>query len=367
MRIVYDHQVTSLQDAGGASRYHYELARHISKNAKVEIGMYLGLTGNVHPYALLRQSGVRVVSFHSSLRPGLARYAINELLTGVCFMATRQKWDVYHSTLYRAMPTLRARAIVVTNHDCTQERFPRLFPDAQRIIRWKSRLFQKADMIICPSRSTQRDLLHFHDVNAAKTRVIHQGLSSLANPGPNEKSTMALPGRGYLLYVGARHAYKNYTGLLQAFSDSGVHKDFDLLLVGGGPLSSSELKQIQALGLAAVVKHKPVVGDVDLAEAYRQAALFVYPSLYEGFGFPPLEAMCLNCPVLAANCSSIPEVCGDAPYYFDPEDASSLGAMLVHALNAPDRSERITAGHQKALQYQWSECANNTLEAYHEL
>ncbi|HLW53798.1 MAG TPA: glycosyltransferase family 1 protein [Candidatus Angelobacter sp.] len=362
MRVLFDHQVTSLQDAGGISRYHYELARHISRKPGVEVAMYLGLSKNVHDYAALRNGTLRVRSFRSPIKPGLARYAINEIVTG-CFLFG-QKCDIYHPTRYREMYGIRAGAVVVTHHDSAHERFPELFKNADRVIRFKSRSFRDADLVICVSRSSQQDLFRFHGVAENKTRVIYHGLSALPAP---PKETAPLPERPYILYVGARYPYKNCAALIQAFGESRLHSQFDLLLIGGGGLSVSEQQQIRALGISAAVHQRNASSDAQLSQAYASASLFVYPSLYEGFGFPPLEAMSLGCIVLAARTSSIPEICRDVPYYFDPNDISHLTMMMTQAINASDHKQRVLAGRELAASYRWSDCASQTLEAYREV
>jgi glycosyltransferase involved in cell wall biosynthesis len=365
VRIAYDHQVTSLQDAGGASRYHFELARHISQESGVRIAVFIGLNRNVHPYSLLRSETAEVYSCRSAVGPGKARYVINEVLTKVRFARSGQ-FDIYHPTLYRAMSSVRSSRLVVTHHDCTHERFSHLFGNAERIKREKAKLFRDCDLIICVSRSSQLDLLEFYGVPEEKTRVIHHGLSPLIQVAA--KTGLPPPvSRPYVLYVGTRHSYKNCLALIEAFSESRLYKDFDLLLVGGGPLNKAESKLIQRLGIAAAIRQKPVASDGELAELYAEASLFVYPSLYEGFGFPPLEAMSMGCIILASRSSSIPEVCGDVPYYFDVCDQASLARMLVGAINAPDRSQRVSAGKDLANSYQWAKCAQRTLEVYKEL
>jgi glycosyltransferase involved in cell wall biosynthesis len=366
VRIVYDHQVTSLQDAGGASRYHFELASQISQEAGIQTSIFVGLNRNVHPYALLETEMTDVYSRHTAIGPGKARYVINEILTRARFVRAG-KFDIYHPTLYRAISSVQSRRIVVTHHDCTHERFSHLFSNAERIKREKAKLFRDCDLIICVSRSSQLDLLGFYGVPEEKTTVIHHGLSPLREvPGvrTGPKSSVARP---YVLYVGARHSYKNCLALIQAFAESRLSKDFDLLLVGGGPLSKVESKLIQGLGIAAAVRQKASASDGELADLYAGASLFVYPSLYEGFGFPPLEAMRMGCIVLASDSSSIPEVCGEVPYYFDVLDQTSLTRMLLNAINAPDHHRRVLAGKSLADTYQWKKCAQRTLEVYREL
>src|SRR3984885_6367098 len=161
MRILYDHQVFSLQDAGGASRYHFELVRHLQGSDGIELDVLLGLNSSVMPFATLRQSGTRVLARGTQIKPGLARYAMNELFSSLA-APLQGKVDVYHPTLYRTLPWVRRRRVVVTHHDCIHERFPNLFPNAASIIKTKRKLFAQADAIICVSESSRRDLLRFY-------------------------------------------------------------------------------------------------------------------------------------------------------------------------------------------------------------
>src|SRR5208337_110249 len=171
MRIYYDHQVCSLQDAGGASRYHYELMRYLSGRPDVETELFLGMNGTVYPYKELSSANVRVTSFGGTLHKGTLRYATNELL-GNSIAPFRGRFDVYHPTHYRIMPLVRSRRIVVTHQDCIYERFP-VFRHVKEVLRAKKVSFARADAIICISEATRRDLLEFYAVDAAKTRVIH--------------------------------------------------------------------------------------------------------------------------------------------------------------------------------------------------
>src|SRR5580704_2135238 len=331
MRILYDHQVFSLQDAGGASRYHFELARNLQQSDEVAIEVLMGLNGSVMPFAVLQQPRTRVFGRRTAVKPGLARYATNEVLSAI-IAPFRGTVDIYHPTLYRALPWVRRRRVVVTHHDCIHERFPTLFPNAASIIESKRKLFAQADAIICVSESSQRDLLHFYNVAETKTHVVYHGFSPL----PLTQGDPPLFGEPYLLYVGSRAGYKNFGLLLEAFFRSGLAGDYRLLAVGGGPFTPAEQERITSLKLGRSVTVVPKADEGTLARAYRDAALFIYPSLYEGFGFPPLEAMSLGCPVLVNRTSSLPEICGDAAFYFDAADAGELSRCVTSIL-ADDR------------------------------
>ena len=359
MRILYDHQVFSLQDAGGASRYHFELIRHLQDLDEIAIEMLLGVNGSVMPFSSLQRAGTRVFGRRTAMKPGLSRYAFNELLSAVV-APFRGRVDVYHPTLYRALPWVRRRRVGVTHHDCIHERFPHLFPNAASIVDTKRKLFAQADAILCVSASSQRDLLHFYDVPANKTHVVHHGFAPLG-PVQGGVETSA----PYLLYVGSRANYKNFGLLLDAFSRSGLASGYRLLVVGGGGFSAEEQQRIASRRLTDSITLVPKPDDATLARAYRDAALFVYPSMYEGFGFPPLEAMSMGCPVLVNRTSSLPEVCGEASFYFDTNDADELCHRLQSILgDEQGLADKRKLGEQRVRLYDWSRCAHATLAVY---
>ena len=363
MRILYDHQVFSLQDQGGISRYHFELAQHLSQRSDVNINVHLGFNQCPYPFRSLERYGAHILGWNVNLSPGLARYALNETVTSACDLTTK-KWDIYHPTYYRRMPWVRSRRTVATNHDSTQESFPELFAKPQRIMKAKRGLYASADAIICVSESSRSDLLKYYDVDRKKTHVVYLGVTRLERNEQNARDLMARLRRPYLLYVGARYAYKNFDGLLKAYGLGGFAKEYDLVVVGGGKFTDAELREIQRLGISDSVLHWGSVTEPVLAEAYSRAHLFVIPSLYEGFGLPPLEAMSMNCPVLASFTSSIPEVCGDAALYFDPTSPGDLERGLRDALNDPDRQRHIAMGIERAARFNWQTTAEKTLAVY---
>jgi glycosyltransferase involved in cell wall biosynthesis len=366
MRILYDHQVTSLQDAGGGSRYHYELLRYLSAVPDVQTEIVLGMNGSVYPFAKLSSAKTRVMEFGAVFRPSAYRYAMNELL-GNSIAVCRGRFDVYHPTHHRVMPIVRSRRIVATHYDCTNERFPEAFRYAKEVLRAKKSLFARADAIICISECTRKDLLEFYPDSAAKARVIYLGVSPLPrSPLQAEKLREQLR-REYVLYVGQRAAYNLFSELLYAFREAGLHTAMDLVLFGGLPLTSPERELIRKLDLEDSVINVRSVPDEMLSEAYASAKLFVFPSLSEGFGFPPLEAMACGCPVLASYASSIPEVCKDAPMYFCPEEEGAFARALLKAINdEPARMRSIQRGKEVVQEYSWEKCGMETLSLYRE-
>jgi glycosyltransferase involved in cell wall biosynthesis len=364
MRILYDHQVFSLQNAGGASRYHYELMRSLRQTADIRAEVWLGMHDSAYPFPALRGRHARVLSCGRVLDRGKCRYLVNELFSNM-LAPLAGTMDVYHPTLYRRMPLVRARRLVVTHHDCAHERFPELFANAARIIAAKRRLYAQADAIICVSESSRQDLLSFYGTREQETRVIYHGLRQLAGSPVAARRLRTLLPRDFLMFVGSRAAYKNFDLLLSAFRETGLYRSTLLLVAGGGPLTEAERSLAKKLEIESQLIVVPEISDELLAEAYARARLLVYPSRCEGFGFPPLEAMAAGCPALVSRTSSLPEICRDAAFYFDPEDPASLGPALSEAVaDEPSRERARRRGREVAALYSWDRCAKETLALY---
>jgi glycosyltransferase involved in cell wall biosynthesis len=359
VRVFYDHQVTSLQDAGGVSRYFFQLIQSLMQSGGVAPDLLLGLEHSVVPFRSLPRPA-RVTAIRGSLRPGYQRYAINEAITALA-APLRGKYDIYHATYQRLLPYVRHRAVVVTHHDSTPERYPQLFPDAAAIHARLSKLYAAADRIICISESSRRDLLQFHSIDPAKTEVIHHGFTPLPEA---ELLSTDFNGKPFLLYVGARSAYKNFPVVLEALAQQ-RDPSLCLLVLGGGAFTDSENSQIKRLELGGRIQLIPRATDAQLSAAYKSATLFIYPSLYEGFGFPPLEAMQAGCPAIVSRTSALPEICGDAAFYFDTENSEGL-ASLIESVRGDEafRLSKRDAGFAQVRRYSWEKAAAETLAVY---
>jgi glycosyltransferase involved in cell wall biosynthesis len=244
------------------------------------------------------------------------------------------------------------------------ERFPENFSIADPTRREKAAAVSRADHVICISGQTRKDLVEFLDVPPEKTSVVHLGFA-LTPPGmrPPEHETSDRP---YLLYVGNRSGYKNFDGLLRAYASSPfLQANFDLVCFGGGEFNARERDAIEKLGSAAPRVRQVRGDDSVLSSFYRQARAFVYPSRYEGFGIPPLEAMSFGCPVACSNISSIPEVVGDAAEMFDPSDADSMREAIERIVTDEARcAELIARGRKRLDVFSWKRCAEQTLDIY---
>lgn len=274
--------------------------------------------------------------------------------------------DIIHETYFALSPVGNARRRVVTIHDMINELFAEQFSFAKRVTAAKRAAVNRADHVICVSENTRRDLVRLFGVDPARTSVIHLGYSITAEADINISDFGRR--RPILLYVGDRSVkYKNFAALLQAYSRSHILRGFDLVAFGGGPFRPNELKQIMQLGINDRVRVE-CGSDQELAEHYRTATAFVYPSMYEGFGLPPLEAMSHGCPVVCSNGGSIPEIVGEAAVYFDPNNLEELRVTMervatTEALQADLRSR----GYDRIAAFSWDKCAAATAQVYREL
>ena len=255
-----------------------------------------------------------------------------------------------------------ARRRVVTIHDLTFKRFPELLQKETlvNLEHHMQRELAHSDAVICVSESTRRDLLHYYDVDPSRAVTI---LSGLTVPAADDRrpSTNDLPDR-YILFVSTIEPRKNLGVLLDAYSRLRARGAYDgaLVVVGRvGWKAESIVPRLRAPG----VHHLDYIAPSQLASIYRKAELFVFPSIYEGFGFPLLEAMAYGVPSIAARSSSLPEIGGDAALYFDPRDAKALEAQMEQVLtDATLRQQLAERGVAQAARFRWDTAAEQTLD-----
>lgn len=368
MRILYDHQAFSLQTHGGITRVFSELVRYLNAQSTATTDVLLGLSSTTANFRKVISPPGRVIHLGTSpFSPGLLNYAVNDAISSL-IGPTLGKYQVYHSTYYRFLPAIRAKYRVATHHDCGPEMFPQMYRNSRQIFRCKRELFRRADLIICVSEASRADLLRFYDVKPEKAVVVHNGISPMVRHPHGEMELHALLDGEFLLYVGSRSQYKNFDGLLRAFADSPIKRDYKLLVLGGGPPHRGHLKLVEELRLAGRVVFVPYASAALLAEAYSSAALLIYPSLYEGFGMPPLEAASLGCVSLVAANPATLEICRDAAFFFSPTDRQDLSAMLQVALgDTLGREDRVRVAKRLLDLYTWGECGRKTLDLYRRL
>ena len=268
--------------------------------------------------------------------------------------------DVFFGANY-FLPRLHssvARRRVVTIHDLTYKRFPELLQKEtlENLEREMTRELAAADAVICVSESTRRDLLRYYQIDPARAVTIHSGLGS----PPDAQPVAGLPEQ-YILFVSTIEPRKNLPALLEAYERLRARGYGGSLVVVGriGWKSEGIRERLRAPGIV----HLDYVAATQLVTIYRNAELFVFPSLYEGFGFPLLEAMAHGIPSIAARSSSLPEIGGDAALYFDPRNAGELEAQMGRVLgDAALREELSQRGRARAAAFRWDRAAAATLE-----
>ena len=255
---------------------------------------------------------------------------------------------------------------MLTVFDLVHEKFTGQYSRFDPTSAEKAAAVARADHIICISKNTQRDLVELLAVPMEKTSVVYLGSSALK---VNREGTLPRNDRPFLLYVGVRGGYKNFKRLVAAFASSALLKrDFDLVCFGGGALSGEERRHAKELGISEGRLRHVSGGDDVMAQLYATAAAFVYPSVYEGFGIPPLEAMSVGCPVICSNSSSLPEVVGDAAELFDPLDEEQLRNAMERVVTSEGlRQELIARGRRRCAAFSWEGCAQETLSIYRKL
>lgn len=362
MRILYDHQAFSTHRYGGISRYFHEIANLIARDGRNHVEIFAPLYVNEYFRAsddLVVPSGWYVPEIPKSLRiiRALDNFA-SVILRG------RRDVDIFHETYYSLHDFCpRSAKRIVTVHDMIHERLPQYFRRDDDTPQVKAHAVKRADHVICVSENTRRDLIELLGVPREKTTVVHHGYVLTAQAASFEPET---GGKPYILYVGHRNAFRNFERLLRAYAQSAVLKnDFVLLFFGGGELSANEHDALKSLSLTGANVMHLSGGDDILAALYSNAAAFVYPSLYEGFGIPPLEAMSYGCPVVCSNVSSIPEVVGDAAELFNPEDEHDMRGALERVVLSEGRASMLTErGYARCKLFSWEKCANETLDVY---
>ncbi|MBL4783978.1 MAG: glycosyltransferase family 4 protein [Cohaesibacteraceae bacterium] len=270
--------------------------------------------------------------------------------------------DIIHETYYTPKPYLHIAARrIVTVFDMIHELY---FPGSQTS-EYKRASLERCDHVICISHNTKRDLCNLFNFSPERVSVTHLAYENFSQFKNTERAGLTA-GKPYFLFVGNRSYYKNFEHFLSAFAASSIlKKEFRIIGFGGGTFTTDELSFAAKLGLNSDQIFQLGGNDAVLGAAYAGASAFVYPSLYEGFGIPPLEAMSAGCPVICSNTSSLPEVVGNAALLVNPTDVDALReAMERLAMSSTLRDELIERGHIQHKKFSWQKCAKDTLGVY---
>jgi glycosyltransferase involved in cell wall biosynthesis len=364
LKVAYDYQIFGGQKYGGISRYFFELANHISQLDGVSASIVAPLY--INSYLNASHSNLKIIGKSVPVVKGTWQfYRLYNALVSPSKIAMLAP-DIVHETYYSDRYALRRGArTVLTVYDMIHELFPNSFRRSDNTSELKMRAIERADHIICISKTTQRDLVNHLNISVDKTSVIYLGVQ-LEN---SKLSLKPIRNRPYLLYVGSRGGYKNFKTTLEMYgTHPWVRDGYDLVFFGGGPLDTNEQALLNNFNLSDRQVCHETGGDAALVNLYQNAAVFIYPSFYEGFGIPPLEAMSCRCPVVSSNAGAMPEILGDAAEFFDPFSASSMADAIQRIVcNDQHKDKLIQLGLDRAAQFSWEKCAKDTLEVYQNL
>lgn len=365
--VVCDGIIYCLQSHGGISRIYDEILPRMCE-LDDSLSVTLVTQGRcAHALPAHRRITRRAIPhIERYLRPGRLWRPIIPWARRVAIWAClgHAKGRIWHSTYY-TRPVHWDGVQVVTVVDMVHERFPNLFVGVRhdQFREQKRRCVLSADAVICISETTRQDVLQYYDIDVRLTYVIPLAYSDVFAPLDNAQVPLARP---FLLYVGRRHAYKQFWLLVETYARWMLHTEVSLAVVGP-PWSLDEQRRLTELGVVERVHLLPDVSDGVLCALYNQAVAFVYPSLYEGFGIPLLEAMACGCPVVASKIPSTIEVAGQCPIYFEPGRQESLRAALDRALLEGRDVQRTRLGRERVCRYSWDETAKRTLGVYRAL
>jgi glycosyltransferase involved in cell wall biosynthesis len=370
MKVLLDPQIFISQKFGGISRLFVEVWKNSVSNNEIDIKCPLIYSENYH----LNESGLEPKNMFTVLHKfnfkGSGR--IKDFLKSFSIKKAKknlkaQQFDVFLSTYYDPyfLDHLNDKPFVLTVYDMIHEIFPEHFSLDTKTIPQKKLLIEKADKIIAISKQTKKDLLKFYpNISPAKVDIVYLSQTIIDN---GTSIAGQLPSN-FILFVGNRGGYKNFR-LLAETAVPFLKKDQSLHIVcaGGGKLSGQEIKMLEGLGIRNNVMQREYK-DSELASIYKAAKMFVFPSAYEGFGIPTLEAMKCGCPVILADSSCMPEIGSEAAMYFESDNASSLENAIDRMLKDESlRKEFVQKGFKRANEFSWENTAKGYFKVIKEL
>ena len=381
MRVLYDPQAFDMQTHGGVSRCFAELYRH--RPAFVNASISIKETNNVYLQDLgfppmgdlykdfLCAKDTKLKHFLFKLtynlkygkfsrwdkRPLINRYETESVIK-------KGDYDIFHPTFFDDyfLRLIGKKPFVITVHDMIPEIFSIDKSQAQQ----KLAVIPKASHLIAVSEQTKKDLVRIMNVPEEKVSVVYHG----ADEDPYIPSSNAPLAEEYILYVGSRYVYKNFTAFCK--SCVGILKRHPQLKIvcTGVPFSPEEIQFFESIGIKERMVHEFVQTRQELFDLYHYALTFVYPSLYEGFGIPILEAYKADCPVMLNRASCFPEIAGDAAVFFDLNSEKSdfeEQFETLYRLTGDERGELIQRQRERMKLYSWSKSAAQLADVYKEV
>ena len=385
MKILYDYQIFETQVYGGISRYFFQLIKGLIENKSIKFNLALKYSNNYYLKNSIYFSGQikNLKTFENFLPDYQFRgkgkiYTLLKKLNIVNDSIGKNKeitikeleskdFDIFHPTYYNDyfLNFIGNKPFVLTIHDMIHEIYPEYFINCDDLSIKKKYLAEKASKIIAVSNNTKSDIIKYLNINENKIKVIYHGNSiDKEKINVNPKLLKILPKR-FVLFIGDRTKYKNFYFCVRAISNIlNRDKNLSVVCVGGGSFNEGDVLFFNSLNISNQILQYSAESNF-LSYLYQNSLAFIFPSLYEGFGMPILEAFSCGCPVALSNSSSFPEVAGDAAVYFEPKDLNSISKSIREIVYNSDLREKLKVkGYKQLDKFSWSKTVELTKKVY---
>jgi len=357
----------------GIGRYTYHLCKYFEKSNEVDVSFFYGKGWS----KLVRENPVQNIGKIKAVIKKVIplSYNLSRIIQGIRFQRMLKvcQPDIYHDPNYLLYDFSGKK--IITVHDVSFIRYPEAHPRERILVmeQFFPKALEQADAIITDSVFSANELMACFSVDASKVFPIYLGVEEVfhqrsAVETSNVLSRYKLNYQKYVLVVGTLEPRKNLGQVIKAFQrlPDNLKADYPLVIIGMKGWGTDEIEQEMApLVKSGQLKLLGYIPDDDLPSLYAAAKVFVYPSLYEGFGLPPLEAMASGVPVITSNQASLPEVVGDAGIQVSPDDVDELKRQLILVLESKLKCDAmIELGLKQAKKFTWEKCALETLEIY---
>lgn len=380
MKILYDYQAFVMQKFGGVSRCFAELVKHLPLGVDFDLGVRESDNAYIQDIAGVKPLGYKFQHFicNYNFKGKWQLHKLYEKIIGghyypnynhsmIVEALDKGNYDIFHPTFFNDyfLQHLKGKPFVLTIHDMIPEKYPQYFPrDDFQIIK-KRKLAKLANAIIAVSENTKKDIIDILNITEEKIHVVYHGCSFPVFSNPKK-----LIEKPYILHVGTRNLYKNFN-LFIKHSLPFLRNHPDIIIVCTGPsFSGEESKILSDYKIEDRVIHYWAQTDEELFSLYHNAICFAYPSEYEGFGIPILEAYTSECPVLLNRSSCFPEIAGDAAVYFKMDDKSSNICEKLEYINSMSNDEKrelLNKQKKRLKMYSWEKSAKQLSDVYKSL
>lgn len=363
MKIVFNYQIFFQQQYGGISNYFYHLYKELNKNKDNQIKIHAPIHKNSYLNKIAKEniSGFFTKKIPSKLNPLINFY--NKKISE--YYIKKFKPDILHNTYYYSQKiNLIKTKKFCTVYDMVNEKFPNYFTNSKEITKLKKKTIDDSDHVFCISNNTKKDLVELFNISEKKISITH--LASTLKKKDYDKNKKKIF-NDCLLFVGSRKGYKNFYGLCEAFSRSKLLKNnFRIISFGGEKYSYYDKNILEKFKISDKVLFFDD-SNYDLSFLYQNVRAFIFPSFYEGFGLPLLEAMENNCVVISSNGGSLKEIGGKYIEYFDPYSSDDIIRVIEKILNSETLMQNnILFGTNRSKDFSWEKCAALTLKKYSE-